>query len=185
MFFWVVILAVLSLSGMQVYNLAKPKVLGDDPEVLAVTTEMTLEDRVAALENRLGVVERYTGVVKPVVKRKTKEQYVTLAGGKITGNEWSKIGGSDFTFDGSLYGSSVEVSWQGWIESGYGSVRLYDSTNHRVVDNSEMNIDSGVRSSFYSKPISIWRGQNQYYIEGKNPHGEMILSSPRLRVVTR
>ncbi|HCX25256.1 TPA: hypothetical protein DHT69_00210, partial [Candidatus Collierbacteria bacterium] len=100
-------------------------------------------------------------------------------------SDWTKISGTDFSFDAALYGGSVEVSWQGWIENGKGSVRLYDSTNHRAVDSSELSVDSGVRSSFYSKPISIWRGQNQYYLEGKNPWGEMTVSGPRLRIVTR
>lgn len=179
------ILTVLSLAGWQVYGLLSPRPTLDEPEVLASSTTMTIEERVIALESRVLTLERNTGLVKPKTTGKLKEQFVVLTGGSVNSNEWTKMAGTDFTFDASLYGSSVEVSWQGWIERGYGSVRLYDATNHRAVDNSEISVDSGVRSSFYSKPVSIWRGQNTYYIEGKNPLGEMTLASPRLKIVTR
>ena len=181
----VVIVTVLSLAGWQVYGLIGRRPSLEDPSVLAATTTRTLEERVASLESRVLTLERNTGLVKPKTTGKLKEQFVALSGGTVTASDWTKISGTDFTLDSSLYGGSAEVSWQGWIESGKGSVRLYDSTNHRAVDNSEISIDSGVRSSFYSKPVSIWRGQNQYYIEGKNPWGEMTVSEPRLKIVTR
>lgn len=179
------ILTVLSLAGWQVYGLLSPRPTLDEPEVLASSTTMTIEERVIALESRVWTLERNTGLVKPKTTGKLKEQFVILTGGAVNASEWTKMAGTDFTLDVSLYGSSVEISWQGWIERGYGSVRLYDGTNHRAVDNSEISVDSGVRSSFYSKPVSIWRGQNTYYIEGKNPLGEMTLASPRLKIVTR
>lgn len=185
MVLWVVIVTVLSLSGWQVYGLMVRQPNLDDPEVLAAATPRTLEERVAALESRVYTLERNTGLVKPKTTGKLKEQFVQLAGGSVNSNEWTKISGTDFSLDTSLYGTAVEVSWQGWIENGYGSVRIYDATNYRAVDNSEVSVDSGVKSSFYSKPLSIWRGQNQYYLEGKNPLGELTVSQPRLKVVTR
>ena len=181
------IVGVLTLSGWEVYRLVNRGGSGleEDPEVLAATTTKTVEERVAALESRVYTLERNTGLVKPKSTGKLKEQFATLSGGSVNSAEWTKVAGSDFTLDTSLYGSSVEVSWQGWIDTGNGSVRLYDSTNHRAVDFSELSVDSGVKSSFYSKPMSIWRGQNQYYIEGKNPLGQLTISSPRLKIVTR
>lgn len=181
----VLIVTVLSLAGWQIYGLVSPRQSLENPEVLASTTTMTIEERVTALESRVLTLERKAGLVKSKSFGKIKEQFVALTGGIVTANEWTKITGTDFTLDASLYGSSVEISWQGWIENGKGSVRLYDSTNHRAVDYSEISVDSGVRSSFYSKPVSIWRGQNAYYIEGKNPWGEMTLLEPRLKIVTR
>lgn len=181
----VVILTVFGLSSWQVYRLIIHRSTLVDPEVLAATTTRTLEERVASLESRVLTLERNTGLIKPNTTGKLKEQFVTLSGGTLVASDWTQIPGTDFSFDASLYGSSVEVSWQGWIEGGKGSIRLYDNTNHRAVDNSEISVDSGVRSSFYSKPISIWRGQNQYFIQGKNPWGEMIVSQPRLKIMTR
>ncbi|KKT42001.1 MAG: hypothetical protein UW64_C0017G0031 [Microgenomates group bacterium GW2011_GWC1_44_37] len=181
----VVMVSVFTLSGWQVYGLIAEKSSPEDPEVLAATTTKTLEERVASLESRVLTLERNTGLVKPKSTGKIKEQYVQLAGGSVNSASWTRIPGTEFYFDTALYGTSVEVSWQGWIDNGYGSVRIYDDTNHRAVDNSELSVDSGVKSSFYSKPMSIWRGQNQYHIEGKNPLGEIIISSPRLKIVTR
>lgn len=184
---WVIIFTVCALAGIQVYDLAQKRVVSvsDDPEVLAATTDKSLEERVASLENRVYVLERNVGLIRPASTGKIKEQFVQLSGGTINSADWVEMPGTNFTLDTSLYGKSVEVSWQGWIENGNGSVRIFDDTNQRAVDSSEISVDSGVRSSFYSKPISIWRGQNQYHIEGKNPFGELNLTSPRLRIVTR
>lgn len=183
----VIIVTVFVLAGWQIYRLAegRGKAGMTDPEVLAATTTKTLEERVASLESRVYTLERSVGLIKPSSTGKIKEQFVQLTAGKASGADWVKIPNSDFTFDAALWGSSVEVSWQGWIDNGKGSVRIYDDTNHRSVDFSEMSVDSGVKSSFYSKPISIWRGQNQYHLEAKNPDGDISVSSVRLRVVTR
>lgn len=178
-----VFVIVVGLSVWQVAGLWKKREM--DPEVLAAITSLSLEDRVAALEARVAVLERNTGLVKPRSTGKRSEKIVNLNGGKIISSEWAKITGTDFSLDASLYGNSVEISWEGWIDNGNGAVRLYDSTNHRVVDSSEISVESGVKSSFYSKPLSIWRGQNEYYIEGKNPGGELVLTSPRLKIVIR
>ncbi len=180
-----VMVSVVALSGWQVYGLMSRKFASEDPEVLAATTTKTLEERVASLESRVLTLERNAGLVKPKSTGKIKEQFVQLAGGSINTVSWEKIQGTEFSFDAALYGTYVEVSWEGWIDNGNGSVRIYDDTNHRAVDNSEISVDSGVKSSFYSKPMSIWRGLNQYHIEGKNPLGMLTISSPRLKIVTR
>jgi len=173
-------MVVFSLAGWQVWNLAS----GRRPEVLSTSTTKTLEERVASLESRVYTLEKNAGLITSASKKAT-ETYVSLSGGDISSFEWSKISGTDFTLDTSLYGKTVEVSWQGWLEGGRGSVRLYDSTNHRAVDFSEITSTSDVKGSFYSKAMSIWRGQNQYYIEGKITGGTISLSTPRLRIVVK
>jgi hypothetical protein len=159
--------------------------LHSQTEVLSATTTLTTEGRVSALERRVANLEKYTGMVKTSSSAMAKENFVSLSGGSIFANDWTKVPGTDFTFDQSLYGNVTEVSWQGWIDSGNGSLRLYDNTNHRAVDGSEVTVSSGGKASFYSKPLSIWRGQNQYWIEAKSIGAEVILSLPRLKVVTR
>jgi hypothetical protein len=110
---------------------------------------------------------------------------VSLTGGDVSAFDWAKIQGTDFSLDTSLYGKNVEVSWQGWLSGGAGSVRIYDATNHRVVDFSSFTTGADSKTSFYSKMMSIWRGQNQYYIEGKITGDVMTLSSPRLRILVK
>lgn len=150
---------------------------------MAETTTKTLEERVKSLENRVYVLEKNAGLVTTTSK-KTTETYVSLVGGEISSFDWSKVSGTDFSLDTSLYGKTVEVSWQGWFD-GAGSVRLYDSTNHRAVDFSEYSSSTNGKKSFYTKTMSIWRGQNQYYIEGKVAGGTITLSAPRLKIVTK
>lgn len=173
------------LSSWQVYGLITGKSSINKSQILSVNTTKTVEERVASLENRVYTLEKQAGLIKSKASGAPQEQFKNLSGGTVTASDWTKIPGTDFTFDTSLYGSSVEVSWQGWIENGNGSVRLYDSTNHRAVDYSEISADSGAKSSFYSKPLSIWRGQNTYYIEGKNSGNDLTISSPRLKIVTK
>lgn len=154
--------------------------------VLASTTTLTTEQRLSSLERRVSNLEKYTGIVKTTASGPARESYVSLMGGTVMAdNNWTKIPGTDFVFDQSLFGNVISVSWQGWINSGYGSVRIYDNTNHRVVDNSEVTVASGEKASFYSKPLSIWRGQNQYWIEAKGVAGEVDLSQPSLKLVTK
>jgi hypothetical protein len=176
-----IILVVFCLAGWQVWSLSSTK----EPSVLAETTTKTLEERVKSLENRVYVLEKNAGLVGTKTTAKTKETFVSLAGGEISSLDWAKISGSDFTLDTSLYGKTVEVSWQGWLEGSAGAIRLYDSTNHRVVDFSEYASNGDGKRSFYTKAVSIWRGQNQYYIEGKVVGGTMTLSAPRLKVIVK
>ncbi|HOX95837.1 MAG TPA: hypothetical protein PLI45_00430 [Candidatus Woesebacteria bacterium] len=174
-----VILGVLTVSLGAVFEVSKSR---NEERVLAATTTKTLEERVASLESRVYLLEKSAGLI--ATKTKASETFVSLVGGDINSADWSKIPGTDFTLDTALYGKTVEVSWQGWFK-GVGSVRLYDSTNHRAVDFSEFLSTTDGSKSFYSKVMSIWRGQNQYYIEGKTTDGTVTLSSPRLKIVAK
>jgi hypothetical protein len=174
-----IILVVLTVAGWQVWNLAS----GRRPEVLAETTTKTLEERVKSLENRVYVLEKNAGLIGTTAKKAT-ESYVSIPGGNISSFDWSKIDGTDFSLDAALYGKTVEISWQGWLD-GAGAVRLYDSTNHRAVDFSEFASSNSGKKSFYTKVMSIWRGQNQYYVEGKTINGVVTLSAPRLKIVVK
>lgn len=151
--------------------------------VLAATTEKSVEERLVSLESRVYVLEKAAGLIKTKTG-KTKDSFVQLSSGTVNAVDWTRLPGSEFTFDRGLYGNNVEVTWQGWIDNGKGSVRLVDDTNHRVVDFSEVSVSGGSKSSFYSKPMAIWRGQNTYHIELKNIYGDITLSSPRLKIST-
>ncbi|KKT67218.1 MAG: hypothetical protein UW60_C0011G0018 [Candidatus Woesebacteria bacterium GW2011_GWA2_44_33] len=109
----VVMVSVLTLSGWQVYRLTSGRSSLEDPEVLAAVTTRTLEERVVSLESRVLTLERNTGLVKPKSTGKIKERFVQLAGGSINTVSWTKIPGTEFSFDAALYGTSVEVSWEG------------------------------------------------------------------------
>jgi hypothetical protein len=162
-----------------------------DRRVLSAETEVSLEERVVNLERRVASLEKKTATTATKTNSVAKESYVQLTGGSGAGVDFVAVSGSEFWLDTSLYGGSVEVSWQGKIESGGGEevagrVRLYDVTNNRGVDYSEMAVSGSSGSSFYSKVMAIWRGQNQYRIEVKSPTGETVkVVSPRLKIVVK
>jgi len=97
-----------------------------------------------------------------------KTEEVNLAGGTTKGSGWLRVTGTTI-IDTALYGELVSATWQGWVDnvsaSGKVRVRLYDLTNARVVDGSEVEVNTQGRASFFSAPLSIWRGQNEYVIE--------------------
>ena len=144
-----------------------------------------LGDKVAALTRRVAALEKSTGKTTTVAK-KAKESFLQISGGGGVGGDWTKVEGTNFWFDQGLYGEVTSVTWQGWVDNGSGQVRLYDATNNRGVDGSEVSVNASGKASFYSQPLAIWRGQNQYYIQIKNVNLVTVtVSSPRLRIVSR
>jgi len=162
-----------------------------ESQVLSAETGLTLEQRVANLEKRVASLEKKTGNVSTNINSVPKESFMALPEGSAAGTEWTAVASSEFWLNTSLYGSNVEVSWQGRVESvGGGSVdgwvRVYDLTNHRGVDYSEVAVAGVNGVSFYSKNMAIWRGQNQYRIEVKSKTGEGIkIVSPRLKIIVK
>ncbi len=152
-----------------------------------------LSEKMAALTRRVAILEKSVRSVggggdskKIVSTKKTKESFLLIPGGSSIGGDWTKVPGTEFWFDQSLYGEVAEVTWQGWVDNGFGQIRLYDMTNNRGVDGSEVSVNSSGKASFYSLPLVIWRGQNQYYIQIKNVNLTTVtVSSPRLRVLSR
>lgn len=152
-----------------------------------------LGDKMAALTRRVTALEKSVGVggvspkkaVAPTTK-KAKESFLAIAGGIAVGGDWTKLPGTDFWFDQSLYGEVMTVTLEGWVDNGSGQVRLYDATNNRGVDGSEVAVNASGKASFYSQPLAIWRGQNQYYIQIKNVNLVAVaVSSPRLRIISK
>lgn len=150
-----------------------------------------LSNKIEALNKRVFALEQKSGLVKSTLvgsakTTKLKETFVNLSGGNMVASDWTKLVGTEFWLDTGLYGSVVTVSWQGWIDNGQGQARLYDATNNRAVDGSEVNVAGDGRTSFYSSAMAIWRGQNQYYIQVKSlQSGVVVISSPRLRILSK
>lgn len=112
--------------------------------------------------------------------------YRAIGGGMGADNNWIDIG-EKFFFDNDLYPEGVKITLEGWMENsegvGIGSVRLYDVTNSRAVDGSEISINSKNRASFYTKQLSVWRGMNQYTLQVKSDTGYMVaITDARLKI---
>ncbi len=133
--------------------------------------------------------------IKTVVKAPTptpisRTEYVSLPAGTMDSTlDWVSMASSKW-LDTSLYGELVSASWEGWLEmpggSGTAYVRLFDATNGRAVDGSERTMTNTVRTSFYSGNVSIWRGQNQYFIQVKSSGGGTVkVDGARIKLVVR
>ena len=147
-----------------------------------------LSDKIAALTRRVIALEKLAGLGTKATKTTagTKENFMNFPGGSAAGTDWTKIEGTNFWFDQSLYGNVAYVTYSGWVENGDGSVRLFDKTNGRGVDGSEVTILANGRASFYSGNLAIWRGQNEYYLQVKSATGGTVtVSGVRLKIVTQ
>ena len=119
----------------------------------------------------------------------SKVAYLTLGGSSSTSNtSWEDISGTDFYFDLSDYPTATGVRWEislrAFLAGNKVYARLYDVTNKRAVDYSELFTDSGTSALQRSVDLAIWRGNNLYRVQGKSSTGTpAYLDSPRLRVL--
>lgn len=134
----------------------------------------------------------------PVVKKSTptptavaRDYLVRVPDASVMASAWTQAASTSTTMDVYLYGSTLVASrWEGWLElvggSGKGYARLYDLTNHRVVDGSEVTVTGSARASFYSGNLSLWRGQNQYVVEMRTDSGsEIKISGAQIKLVMK
>jgi len=124
-----------------------------------------------------------------VTSKPAKEVFVRLSDGSGSSESWVNVGSGKWV-DTALYGELLSATWEGWAEmpggSGVVNIRLYDATNSRAVDGSEVMIKDTARTSFYSKSLTLWRGQNQYFVQVKtNGGGSVDVSEARMKLVVR
>lgn len=118
----------------------------------------------------------------------SKVAYITIGGSSSTSStSWQDISGTDFYFDLSDYPTATGVRWEvslsAFLAGNKVYARLYDVTNNRAVDFSELFTESGTSTLQRSVDLAIWRGNNLYRVQGKSSTGTpAYLDSPRLRV---
>ncbi len=138
----------------------------------------------------LSVPTSTTNSRQPTPTPVSRVEYVGLSEGSASMTaDWINLTSGKW-LDTSLYGQLVSANWQGWVEIPGGSgtvwIRLYDATNARAVDGSEVSVTDTVRTSFYSGNISLWRGQNQYFIQVKSTGGGMVtVDGAKIKLVVR
>lgn len=113
--------------------------------------------------------------------------YLSLGtGGSTQKSDWTRVDGSEFTFDLSDY-QEGKVYWEGNLRSQYTNsrcyARLFDKTNSRAVDFSEQSTDSTDNQYLTSQELAIWFGKLKYQLEIKSLNNvTCYLDSPRLVV---
>ena len=158
------------------------------PEVL---NKMKLSLTVSTTPTPTPTQAQPSSTVKPTAVAAEKNYVIQLPNASAMGSAWSRMASTATNLDVYLYGATlVGATWEGWLEvvggSGKGYARLYDMTNHRVVDGSEVIVSGNSKASFYSGNLSLWRGQNQYMVEVRTDSGsEIKLSDAKIKLVMR
>jgi len=159
-----------------------------------------LEEKIASLAARLLVIEeseKGAGGVEKVVERepipearaKTEEiSYIPVPNGDgVAGTEWVEMSGSGFVFDKANYSGYKKAYFEGNLRvlngNGTGRIRLWDKTNSRAVDGSEISTDKGSWEWKESGQLTIWNGKNEYVVQGRSDTGYRVDGSGlRIRV---
>lgn len=102
--------------------------------------------------------------------------------------DWVDIPSSDFYFNLTDYPGAKSVQWETSLKSVNSParvmVRLYDVTNNRGVDNSELETRSSTYALLQSSALTIWRGNNLYRVQLKSDNGTQTdLGMGRLKII--
>ncbi len=147
-----------------------------------------LEDRVEAIEDEGGKVVEKVATAKEVVKSE-KVFYVPIPDGEgVSSTEWIDVVGSGFILDKASYDGMKKVYLEGNIKvlngNGIGRVRLWDESNKRAVDGSEISSNSGDWESKESGSLSLWNGKNEYILQARSETGYRVdAGGIKLRII--
>lgn len=128
--------------------------------------------------------------VVPVAEKTRLVSYVPVPGsGETESTDWTDLVGTDFYLSKDDYPGLVSVYFEAnmRLENGNGEafVRLYDTTNSRGVDGSELSTQSQSSVFVSNGPISVWSGNNQYRIQAKSLTADTThFESGRLKIIT-
>lgn len=117
-----------------------------------------------------------------------KTAYVPLiTDGSVSAIAWTDIVPSEFYFDLSDYPGAKEVRFQAFLLSlnnDLVSSRLYDQTNKRGVDFSDLQTSSSTFTRIESSGIKIWWGNNKYTIQLRSVNGTQAqLKDAKLKII--
>lgn len=119
---------------------------------------------------------------------KPKVVYIPLAAdGSISSATWTDIVPSEFYFDQTNYPGVKEVRFEVnllSLNNDLAFVRLYDATNKRAVDFSDLQTTSSTFTRVESSPLVIWQGNNKYNLQLRSVNGTQAqLKDAKLKVL--
>jgi len=130
-------------------------------------------------------------VVPTTATGQQKVSYIPLiAETTINSADWTDISPSDFYFNLTDYGGAKSVRFEVYLKSlhqaGRVYVRLYDITNKRAVDYSDLSSLTETYELQRSSDLTIWRGNNLYRLQGKVLSGiEGYLKDAKLKIIVQ
>lgn len=157
------------------------------PEACLAEIEQALAESLATVETTSREI-LYTPLV-PTPQSQAKAVYIPLVTSASTVKmDWTDIVPSDFYFDLTDYPGAKSVRFQAYLKALHGAgrvyVHLYDDTNKRAVDYSDLSTQSPNYELLTSSPLAIWRGNNLYRVQLRSINGtEVFLQEARLKVL--
>ena len=164
-----------------------PAVVNSCGEVCGDLVAQKVAEAIARITPPVTVVtQKATGVTLSV---QPKVSFVPLgAEGTISSISFVDIIPSEFYFDLENYPGAKEVRFEAYIMAlNPGTkiyARLYDQTNKRGVDLSDIQTSSGTYERQESSGVVIWRGNNKYTVQLRSVNGtEARLKDAKLRII--
>lgn len=122
---------------------------------------------------------------------KTKSaSYIPIPGsGNTLETSWTDIEGTDLYLSKADYPGFTEAYFEANMKllngNGKGYLRVYDVTNGRAVDGSEIETSSQTSVFVSSGKISLWEGYNHYVVQAKSLTADTTyFESGRLKIIT-
>jgi len=118
-----------------------------------------------------------------------KVLYIPLTtNGETVATSWTDIIPSEFYFDLKDYPEAKEVRFEAYLLALHGSakvyVRLYDATNKRGVDYSDLSTQNDAFTRLESSAIRIWQGNNKYTVQLRSANGTQVqLKEAKLKIL--
>ena len=120
---------------------------------------------------------------------KARVVYVPLiTEGTTFSTAWTDIVPSEFYFDINDYPGAKEIRFVAYLQAAQGAAkvyaRLYDQTNKRGVDYSDIETQSSSYTLIESSKMTIWQGNNKYTVQLKSLNGtQVLLKEAKLKII--
>ncbi|OGM15311.1 hypothetical protein A2V56_03640 [Candidatus Woesebacteria bacterium RBG_19FT_COMBO_42_9] len=153
--------------------------------------EQKIEEEVAkAISTISASTKTTTAPSTTTTLTKKSTDYITLNGPvSTTSTQWVDIPGVEVYLDlVKDYGSLASASWEGSLKvahaNGQAYARLFDITNGRAVDGSEISTSNNADYKLVSSaPVSFWAGNNLYRLQLKSLNSfEVTFLSGRIKI---
>lgn len=132
-----------------------------------------------------------TKVVIPTTTTSDKAKMIyvpSVTEGSTVNTTWTDIVPSEFYFDLNDYPGAKEVRFVAYLQALHGSAkvyaRLYDQTNKRGIDYSDLETQSDTYTLVESSKMTIWRGNNKYTVQLRSVNGtQVLLKEAKLKIL--
>lgn len=142
--------------------------------------EEKIKEELAKLPSMAGQ-SSISPVVYPTVastNSRAKVVYIPLINeGSVSSAEWTDVLPSEFYFNWSDYPGAKEIRFEAFLSSANddpGYARIYDATNKRGVDFSDLLFGKSAYTRVESGKMVIWGGNNKYTVQLRSANATKV-----------